>query len=69
MTPPGGPKDKPVRRRTERAIVLVRLTRDGQELFEGEIEPGHSVEIGELRLHVLWIRHSKRRNEVPADLP
>lgn len=42
--------------RLERAALL-RLTRDGEPLFEGEIRPGHDVELPDgLRLQVLWIR-------------
>jgi hypothetical protein len=37
--------------------ALLRLTRDGKPLYEGEIRPGHLVDLpGGLCLEVLWIR-------------
>jgi hypothetical protein len=37
--------------------ALLRLTRDGIKLYEGEIRPGHVVELASgLLLEVLWIR-------------
>jgi energy-converting hydrogenase Eha subunit G len=37
--------------------ALLRLSRDGTKLYEGEIRPGHVVELANgLLLEVLWIR-------------
>jgi hypothetical protein len=43
--------------------ALLRLSRDGIKLYEGEIRPGHVVELASgLLLEVLWIRQ-----HVPPD--
>jgi hypothetical protein len=37
--------------------ALLRLTRNEERLYEGEIRPGHLIELPDgLRLEVLWIR-------------
>ena len=37
--------------------VLLRLSRNAEPLYEGEIRPGHLIELKDgLRLEVLWIR-------------
>ena len=37
--------------------VFLRLTKDGEELYEGEIQPGRSISLPDgLRVEVLWIR-------------
>ena len=41
----------------EEVSALLRLTRSGEVLYEGEIQPGHDVKLPDgLRLQVLWIR-------------
>jgi len=47
------------RRKDDKAdwTALLRLSRDEQALYEGEIRPGHLVELPNgLRIEVLWIR-------------
>lgn len=42
--------------RTEHSAVI-RVIRDGKELFSGEIIPGHIVELeGGIRVEFLWTR-------------
>lgn len=51
----------------EELTALLRLTQLGVPLYEGEIKPGHKVELADgLRLEVLWIRvHTPPRSSVP----
>jgi hypothetical protein len=38
-------------------IALLRLTRDGELLFDGEVQAGNVIDlVGGLRLEVEWIR-------------
>jgi len=47
------------RRKADRTewTALVRLSRGDEKLYEGEIRPGHVVQLADgLHLQVLWIR-------------
>lgn len=55
-----------LRRDTKELTALLRLSQHEKPLYEGEIRPGHLIELPDgIRLEVLWIR----KHTTPAPRP